>query len=152
LIEAWRIVRRALVEEAFSGSGTRLYGGRWNRPGLPLVYTAQSRSLALLEVLVHLRRTAPMDGFVLIPVRFAETLVFAEDSGSLPPGWDAEPPTLDSQQVGEDWAARGASPVLSVSSAVVPAERNFLLNTLHPLFARIEIGAVEECRIDRRLL
>ena len=29
------------------------YGGRWNRPGIPMVYAAQSLSLAALETVVH---------------------------------------------------------------------------------------------------
>ena len=47
----WRITTRRFVESAFSGEGARLFGGRWNRPGQPLVYTAESRSLALLEMM-----------------------------------------------------------------------------------------------------
>jgi RES domain-containing protein len=151
-MEGWRITRRAYQEQAFTGDGARLYGGRWNRPGIPLVYTAQSRSLAILEMLVHLQETAPMDGFVLIPVRFAEELVLTVESMGLPPGWDAEPPTLHSQRLGESWVASGASPVLSTPSAVVPQERNYLLNPAHPLFSLIEIAEAEECRIDKRLL
>ena len=53
MITVWRIVTRRFVTSAFSGEGARLFGGRWNRKGWPVVYTAQSRSLALLEMMVQ---------------------------------------------------------------------------------------------------
>jgi RES domain-containing protein len=42
--------------------------------------------------------------------------------------------------------------VLSVPSAVVPAERNYLLNPRHPDFARITLGAPQSLQTDTRLL
>ena len=54
MIRAWRIVKTRYSADAFSGEGARLYGGRWNSPGVAMVYTAGSKSLATLEVLVHL--------------------------------------------------------------------------------------------------
>ena len=152
MIEAWRITRRRFAEEAFTGSGARLYGGRWNRPGVPVVYTAQSRSLAILELLVHIRNTEPIHDFVLISVVFDEALVEAVELHGLPAGWETEPPTQASQSIGDAWVLGGKQPVLSVPSAVVPEERNFLLNPAHALFSRITIGQPTDCRMDGRLL
>ena len=39
-----------------SGTGAKIEGGRWNRPGSALLYTSTSRALACLETLVHLAR------------------------------------------------------------------------------------------------
>ena len=36
------------------GEGARLFGGRWNSEGIPLLYCSGSRALALLEQLAHL--------------------------------------------------------------------------------------------------
>jgi RES domain-containing protein len=44
----WRICRRPFAD--LSGEGARLYGGRWNAPGRPLIYAAESAALAVLEV------------------------------------------------------------------------------------------------------
>jgi RES domain-containing protein len=46
-VTVWRLARRAFA--ALDGEGARLYGGRWNRAGQPVVYAAQNLSLALLE-------------------------------------------------------------------------------------------------------
>ena len=45
----WRIATARRARTAFSGDGARLYGGRWNPKGMPLVYCAESRALAMLE-------------------------------------------------------------------------------------------------------
>jgi RES domain-containing protein len=61
----WRIVTHRFAASAFSGEGARLFGGRWNRKGESVVYTAQSRSLAFLEMLVQ---DEPLRAnYVLIP-------------------------------------------------------------------------------------
>ncbi|MBC8006624.1 MAG: RES domain-containing protein, partial [Prolixibacteraceae bacterium] len=45
---------------AFSGEGARLYGGRWNRKGVPMVYTAGSQSLAMLKCLCKMSHYVPV--------------------------------------------------------------------------------------------
>ena len=49
----WRITTQRFAASAFSGEGARLYGGRWNPKGWEVVYTAESQSLALLELMVQ---------------------------------------------------------------------------------------------------
>ena len=59
-----------------------------------------------------------------------------------------EPPTPASQSVGDAWVESGTHPVLSVPSAIVPEERNYLLNPAHPEFSRIVIARPATYRID----
>ena len=47
-----RVCRRPFAD--LSGEGARLYGGRWNSPGRPLVCAAETAALPVLEVRVHL--------------------------------------------------------------------------------------------------
>ncbi len=149
-MEAWRITKARKTADAFSGEGARLFGGRWNNPGVRMVYTAGSRSLAILEVLAHLTKSSPLNNYVLYRVECDDSLVqFLSD---LPAGWDLEPPTAASQSVGDAWVASATHPVLSVPSAIVPEERNYLLNPSHPDFSRIMIASPSAYRIDPRLL
>ncbi len=152
MIEAWRIVHKRFAAEAFSGEGARLYGGRWNPPGVGMVYTAGSRSLALLEILVHLGRSRLFADYVLIPVQFDAALVTPVEEFGLPAEWDREPPPAATQTLGGQWLAAGERPILSVPSVVVPEERNYLLNPAHRSFGQIQIGKPTPCRIDRRLV
>ena len=50
----WRICRERYAAEAFNGNGARLFGGRWNSPGTPMVYASSSLALAAIELFVHL--------------------------------------------------------------------------------------------------
>ena len=53
MLTVWRLVTARFAESAFTGEGARRYGGRWNRKGVLLVYTAGTQSLAMLEMLVQ---------------------------------------------------------------------------------------------------
>ena len=52
----WRIATdtpRYLADD-LSGAGAETTGGRWNEPGVPMVYASASRALSCLETIVHL--------------------------------------------------------------------------------------------------
>lgn len=49
------------------------------------------------------------------------------------------------------WIATGNIAILSVPSAVIPEEQNYLLNPAHLDFKRIEIGAAKPFRFDPRM-
>lgn len=52
-MRTWRLTTARHAHTAFTGEGARRYGGRWNAKGVPVVYTAGSLSLAMLEMLVQ---------------------------------------------------------------------------------------------------
>jgi RES domain-containing protein len=147
----WRITTRRFAASAFSGEGARLYGGRWNRVGQPLVYTAESRSLALLEMLVQ---DEPLRAhYVLIAARLPSNLPIVElQPAALPLYWRTLAARDALQALGSEWLAQGSSAVLAVPSAVMPAERNYLINPLHRDFDRIAIGEPEPLETDIRLM
>lgn len=151
-VSAWRIVKRKLAREAFSGEGARLYGGRWNSPGVLVVYTAQSQSLAALEMLVHLENPDVLAEYVVIEARFADSLITRIPRANLPNDWRANPAPASARAIGDAWIAAEPSAVLELPSAIIPAEKNFLLNPQHRDFAQIEIGEPQEFEFDLRLI
>ncbi|MGB3154371.1 MAG: RES domain-containing protein, partial [Chitinophagaceae bacterium] len=44
---------KQIYSNDISGTGAKKLGGRWNSPGLPVVYTSCTISLSLLELLVY---------------------------------------------------------------------------------------------------
>lgn len=152
MIKAWRIVKRRHAETAFDGEGARVYGGRWNGPGIAVVYTAETRALATLVVLAGLRSVSALEPYVLIPVTFEIEIVEVLDTATLPRRWRESPPTHDVQAVGDQWVRDGRSAVLTVPSVVIPEEFNYLLNPAHDDFQDIQIGKPTELQIDARLV
>jgi RES domain-containing protein len=149
---AFRLVKRRHARHAFDGEGARLYGGRWNPPGIALVYASQSLSLAALELLVHLDASAILTSYAACGVEFADALVEDLDARRLPRGWRSSPPPSALQALGAAWARERRSAVLRVPSAVVPREDNFLLNPAHPYFRRVTLHAPEPFDLDPRLV
>ena len=151
MVSAWRIVKRNRTEAAFSGEGARRYGGRWNSVGIAIVYAAESQSLAALEMVVHLDSAELLDHYVVFKVGIDESLVTRVELSDLPRNWRADPPPVKVRQIGDSWAAAGASVGLQVPSAILPAEHNFLLNPRHRDFAKLLIEGPSPFRFDRRL-
>ena len=152
IVTAWRIVKRKHVKTAFSGDGARLFGGRWNNPGVPLIYTATSQSLATLEILVHLEAPDLLERYVILGVELEESLIVNVDQSRLPKNWRANPAPPGAGAIGDEWAAARVSAVLRVPSMIVPSEHNLLLNPLHRNFSRLKIADSSAFRFDSRLL
>lgn len=147
----WRLLTARFADSAFTGEGARLYGGRWNRKGVPMVYTAGSQSLAMLEMLVQ---DEPLRArYVMIQVTLPKNLKIERvTEDELPADWRDFAPREHTQAIGTAWAKRKSTAVLAVPSAVIPAEHNYLLNPLHPSFAKIEIGEPRDFITDLRLM
>jgi RES domain-containing protein len=148
--EAWRIVKTKHAATAFDGEGARLNGGRWNSVGARVVYVSATKSLAALETLVHLKLPVASK-YVAIPLQFDNALVETFPPATRPAGWDAEPPSLASQQIGDVWAKTARSALLALPS-VITGETNYLINPAHPDFAKIKFGKPEPFTFDPRLL
>jgi RES domain-containing protein len=145
-MRVYRICRSDRVK--FDGEGARKAGGRWNRPGLRLVYTAQSESLALLEILVHLIERQMPTSHVCVPAEIPDELVERLPDADLPADWRADP--VSTASIGSTWCDSGKLPVLSVPSVVVPRERNYLIKPSHPSFAAIAISEPVSAEFDPR--
>ena len=152
IIHAWRIVKAGRAATAFSGSGAKEFGGRWNSPGIPVVCLAGSASLAILEMLVHLRAEEMLRHFNLFQVSFDEALMTVADLATLPRSWQYSPPPASVQRIGDLWLAKGESAILRVPSVIVPTEWNYLLNPAHRDFRKITIGPKRSIRFDPRLM
>lgn len=151
MISSWRIVKKKHLKTALTGEGARLYGGRWNTKGKSVIYTAESRALAVTEILVHLDSSAPLARYVVIEVQIDEALIQDIDLAVLPTNWRAEPAPKRLQAIGNEWIDAGTSPVLRVPSAVIQGEFNYLLNPAHPDFGKLKFSSPVSFRIDKRL-
>jgi RES domain-containing protein len=149
-MQVFRLCKARWATSAFSGEGALRYSGRWHHAGTPVVYTAASRALAALEVLVHLEIRQAPPSFVIIPAEVPEDLVTVIEAP--PPGWNVLPPGDVSRRIGSEWVRSRSSVGLRVPSVVLPGEHNVLLNPTHPDYGRVDVGEPEPFTFDPRLL
>jgi RES domain-containing protein len=151
VIRSWRVVKSKHAFHAFDGEGSRLYGSRWNSPGVKIVHVSKTLSLAILEIIAHLQSSAPLPQYVVFTAEFDISLVDRVMISELPAEWRASPPPSAVQQIGDLWVRRASSAVLEVPSALIPHERNYLLNPAHSAFPQVVIGAQMPIDIDSRV-
>jgi RES domain-containing protein len=149
-VRVWRIASAA--HATFDGEGARRYESRWTPRGLPAVFTSATLSLAALERYVNTDADLEPVDLVTIAIDIEtsiaiETVTLAD----LPAGWRMYPAPTVLATIGERWLRESTSAVLSVPSAVIPTERNFILNPRHADVARLVINPSEPFSFDPRM-
>jgi RES domain-containing protein len=146
----YRISRAVYAD--LSGNGSRLYGGRWNSEGKPMVYLASSRSLAVLEALAHLSPTNIPDDLCMMIVDVPDDSIADLDIKSLPAYWNDFPEQNILKQMGNRFLAERKALLLKVPSAIVNEEYNYLLNPLHPKAIEAKVVSQKRFGFDARLM
>ena len=133
-----------------SGNGAKLYGGRWNSFGLPALYTTEHISLAVLEMLVHIKNfQTPLNYFLITFEIPAQVSLVSIDYKKMKKNWKDDSSYL--QSMGDAFLTSKQSLVLKVPSAIVEAENNFIVNPAHPDLVKIKILKSENFIFDKRL-
>jgi len=152
-MRVFRIERKKYLETTLKGIGAALTEGyRWNSPNTYLVYTAESRALATLEVSVHLdlNEDLPADRYY-VEIDIPEDVEILElEIDDLPKNWDAKPPILATQYIGDDFVENNSAAVLKVPSCIVPPEYNYLINPSHPQASKITVISKVPLTFDSR--
>ena len=146
---AWRIVRPDYVAKPLSGVGAARLGSRWNSVGIEIVYASPSRALAVLEMLVHVARNNSARDAVFIPIEVPDNLIAGLPDP--PEGWNDFPYRTASRTISDRWIEQASSLAMFVPSAILPAERNILINPGHADFSHIRVGEPERHAFDPRL-
>ena len=151
------LYRLALKEyaEDLSGEGARRDGGRWNPPGIAVIYTSENLPLAVLETLVNVPQEFLADNSQL----FCKIYIQVPDDASImevvefPDDWRSCPPPAVLAQIGYEWAKENKTLLLKVPSAVAgEGNWNYLINPLHGEFNTIRIIRNEPFKFDIRLI
>jgi RES domain-containing protein len=135
-----------------TGTGARLYGGRWNSVGKPMVYLASSRALAVLEVLVHLSPTMFPGGFCIAEIEVPDDSIQSISINELPVNWQDISPPMALKKVGDSFLKQQSKLLMKVPSAIVAEEYNYLLNPLHPDILKVKLLKQLPFNFDERLV
>lgn len=152
-MNAYRLAKPVYAQD-LSGTGARLYGGRWNPAGVPCLYSSENRALAALEVLVHADEHTLKLPFKLITLNISEEhLIYKPALDELPSVWANYPFTQETQFFGQHLLNAQHYLGFYVPSVVMPYEYNLILNVLHPAFsASVCITEIVDWRLDGRLV
>jgi len=109
-------------------------------------------SLGGLELFCHVEINSIPGDLVAIQVDIPDTLTIETVKiESLPRDWRRYPGPEALKDIGTAWASKVSTAILAVPSAVIPEERNYLLNPAHRQFKRIRIRKPVAFRFDARM-
>ena len=145
-------ITRDKYKHDLTGEGARLYGGRWNRPGVAALYTSEARSLALLELIVHFNSASALKmDYVFISLEIEEEFIYTVEMKDLPRDilsfnntklWDITDELFFKKDV---FAMR-------VPSVLVPKEYNIIINPHHKQVNFMKVVEIEAAILDDRLV
>lgn len=140
----------ARYNDDISGYGARLYGGRWNNKGLAAVYTSETISLSLLEVLAHSVQYDDLNEKFLMTLNLSdESSIYKITSLKLTSGWQNN--IAYSRYIGDAFLRDNKYLVLQVPSAIIKTEFNFIINPAHADFKKVKLQSSELFEFDSRL-
>ncbi|MCP4122708.1 MAG: RES domain-containing protein [Bacteroidetes bacterium] len=127
-------------------------GGRWNSDGMRVIYTAESRSLACLENVVHRSGEGLNAVFNVLAIEIPDDLNLQHvDPAVLNKAWYKSVRCPKCRQLGDKWLKQRECAILKVPSAIIKGEWNYLLNPAHTDFERISIVGTEPFEFDSRI-
>lgn len=137
---------------SLSASGA---SARWNRDGEFVLYTASARSLAALELMVHMNAISAAGSYkvVVISIEDNDNHIKQLHSRFLPNNWRDFKAYSKLQSIGSNWYRSNESLVLKIPSAIITNEYNYIINCRHPDFSNcIKLVRAEDFYFDKRLM
>lgn len=151
MLTVYRTVKAKYSNQPLATEGARLFGGRWNPKGFPLLYTTSSPALALVESLVH----QPRVKYEKLPKLLLFTLHIPDEVTTYPvetlPAYWQEESYERTQWILKEWLSRPMTLVAAVPSVVVPMSYNYLIHPAHTRFNEIDVVKQEPFPVERRL-
>lgn len=133
-----------------SGNGSKVYGGRWNSVGMNALYCTENISLAVLEILVNVKKyKRPLD-YHLLTISIPDSIKpLVINASKLKKNWKDD--LSYSQFMGDGFLKTQQSLILQVPSAIVEPENNIIVNPKHADASKIKIISAKLFEFDKRL-
>lgn len=137
-MKVYRITKTKYAED-LSGTGAKLYGGRWNHIDSACIYTAESRALSVLEYAVNINIDFIPRALSLCVFEIDESQVYSLKQEDLPGNWRATPAPKSTKDYGTQFL-KSNKPILKIPSIIIPEEFNYIIN---PQVASLSFKLVE---------
>ncbi len=151
-MEVYRISQLPYAND-LSGQGAKLYGGRWNKPGYPMLYTSANRSLALLETLVHMPAVMLQEKiYIISTIQIPDSIIIQQFlKNKLPEGWNDRTREELTKEIGTRFLVNAKFLAAQVPSIILNQENNIIINPLHTSHGKLKITHQERIVFDERL-
>ena len=145
----YRLTQGGFVND-LSGKGSKLYGGRWNSAGLSAIYTTENISLAVLEILVHLKQFNTPPNYYLLSIQIPDSIKpIVINKGKLKDSWKDD--ISYTQFIGNEFLKSTNDLLLKVPSAIIDQGNNYIINPKHPAISKVRITTTHIFEFDKRL-
>ncbi len=148
----YRIGKEKFIND-LSGEGARLYGGRWNYVGYPVLYTSESIPLAILEYIIKTGITE--NKISNLKIAYLEiknnVTVSAVNTKSLSDEWNSYPALDELRKIGTNWILSLQSLILRVPAVSAPDSQNILINPAHHEIKYVKSKKIIDYNPDVRL-
>ncbi len=133
-----------------SGYGSALYPGRWNKKGTPVLYTGESKEIALLESIVHIPPILTPD-LDILTIEIPDDSVLQLTVADLPSNWHQFPAPTILSEIGQKWIDEARSLALKVPSSIIHSANNIVLNCKHKDYNAVKVLSQKKFYFDLRL-
>ncbi|TXN37728.1 RES family NAD+ phosphorylase [Flagellimonas hymeniacidonis] len=149
---AYRLGKTQFIND-LTGTGAYLYGGRWNNKGIRMLYTGQSRALAMAEASVHLPLHLVPTGYSILELEFPDEMIQVFDQKQLEHvNWRSFPASYVTQEIGDTFIESSLQLALKVPSVIVEGDFNYLLNPNFPEYTNlVKINDIRDFPFDERI-
>ena len=147
----YRIARTEYCDT--SGEGAKLYGGRWNLPGYPVLYGCSTIASALLERLTVDPELFASERYVLYRImefNCPDKLIVKPVLNELPANWDSIPFNKATQEFGAKLIQSGVV-CFAIPSVVDKTSLNFVINPLSGDFKKLT-WKTYPLKLDKRII
>lgn len=148
-MKVFRLAPRKFAND-ISGTGAKLYGGRWNEKGIPCIYTSESRALAMCEFAVHQTLETMPSTIQLVTLEVPNKSIFNVQLKKLPKDWRTYPTSFKLKRIGSELLEANNYLIIKVPSSIIPEESNYILNPMHRDFEKIKLVSSDKYDFDER--
>lgn len=149
-MKLFRIAASEYVDD-LTGTGAKLYGGRWNLKGTPLIYCSENTSLAILEILVHFDGLTVPQNLDLLQLDLDESHIYNFSIAKFNKIRKSKDAEYQFKKAGQQWIKSGKSLALKVPSIITTNEFNILINPKHRNFKKLKKRKKGKLELDERL-
>lgn len=126
MIKVYRFAPEKFCKD-LSGTGAKLFGGRWNTIGIEALYASTSISLAMVELFVHKQVYDDVMDMYLVEIDLEiKKATAAIDKKKLKKDWKSDYDYC--QYIGTEFLHTDSNFCLQVPSAIIEEEDNIILN------------------------